>query len=239
MVNDKDETQQDSHIQDFPDLRDWVLFWSSVVAVGVIIGYFNPDFGSLLVIASSAIATIFMVWYIAIQAVETRKMVEQTKSQIELTKETLYEMRKQRIDIESVKYAIRAYLKRGIVGTFGSSSFYQSGFPRCDLFLHDLYLRRYNSRELSPEEWGRVIRICKISELILKKRGIFDKIQEANELVQELKKVRDGKRVSRSPDDISKKLAELRQELSSRITELVEADQLLEEYIIEVLEEGY
>ena len=124
--------------------------------------------------------------------------------------------------------------------SLGGSSFYQQGIVRCDLFLRDMYLKRYSGKDLSPEEWGKIIRVCTITRVLLERWGIHEKIQRVNRLIQEKRQLERGEGTSRRTlAEVYEEIKELKEPILSTILKRIENDREFENEIVEILKEGY
>ena len=210
--------------------------------------------GNLLITAAVGVATIIMAYFIALQAIATRDMVEKASAQAQLTyemvkqmieetalmNESLIEMRKQRLNIEEFKNSLITYL-RNVIGILKANSMSTNYTPVTDSYLYVLqgYHRGTTAKDLSPAELGLVWRISVFIKKFLESRGLsWQRFEEYNKLISKFKDSKTSQ--SEKPGlamrikETSKKLLETMESIFDEVEGM--SDEKLEEEILKILE---
>ncbi|RLF80582.1 hypothetical protein DRN38_03820, partial [Thermococci archaeon] len=210
--------------------------------------------GNLLITAAVGGATIIMVYFIALQAIATREMVEKASIQAQLTyemvkqmieettlmNESLIEMRKQRLNIEEFKNSLITYL-RNIIGILKANSMSTNYTPVTDPYLYVLqgYRRGSTAKDLSPAELGLVWRISVFIKKFLELCGLsWQRFEEYNKLISKFK---DSKTSQSEKPGFAMRIKETSKELLKTVESIFDevermSDRELEEEILKILE---
>ncbi|NJD99516.1 hypothetical protein E3E26_06925 [Thermococcus sp. LS1] len=182
-----------------------------------------------------AMANILVAIFVALQTMATREAVEQTSEQVKLTRQTLIEMKKQRMNIEFIKNSLIGYLKEEIMRELVNNSRANRNYKPLHnslFFVKTNYQKRHGNQTLAPDELGMINKTASKIEKFLEKWGID--IREYNSLISEyeqLERIRDTKNSMEKAKEIREKSQELLEKVN-RILDM--SDEELEEELLKL-----